>query len=229
MAIPLIFAAITPFVAWKKANLRTAIRSLTPALLAVFAVIILMLAFFNSKIIAGIMGFGLAVWLGVGSISWLVNSGGKRGKYSVFLGHIGAAIMVAGITASTAYKSETEGLLSPNQSLKIAGYEVILEKISDENNDNYLAKRAELLVKNSSEKEITTLQPEYRTYKIRGSNTSETAIYSNIYGDLYSAIGETKDGKTAIRLYFKPMIYLLWLGFMIISASGIISIIKKRE
>lgn len=229
MAIPLIFAAITPFVAWKKANLRTALRSLTPSLLAVFAVVILMLAFFEGKIMAGIMGFGLSVWLAVGSISWLINSGGKHGKYSVFLGHIGAALMVAGITASTAYKSETEGLLSPNQSLKIAGYEVIFKGISDNENDNFLAKRAEILVKNKSGAEITTLQPEYRTYKIRGSNTSETAIYSSVYGDLYSAIGETKNGKTAIRLYFKPMIYLLWLGFMIISASGIINIMKKRE
>jgi len=229
MAIPLIFAAITPFVAWKKANFRTALRSLTPALLAVFAVIILMLAFFNGKIMAGIMGFGLSFWLAVGSISWLVNAGGKRGKYSVFMGHIGAALMVAGITASTAYKAETEGLLSPNQSLKIAGYEVVFKEISDNENDNYSAKRAEFLVKNNSGAEITTLHPEYRTYKIRGSNTSETAIYSSIYGDLYSAIGETKDGKTAIRLYFKPMIYLLWLGFVIISASGIISITLKNR
>ena len=229
MAIPLIFAAITPFMAWKKANLRATISSLTPALLAVFAVIILVLAFFKTKLISAILGFGLSAWLIVGSISWLLNSGGKRGKYSVFCGHIGAACMIAGITASSAYKSETEGLLGVGQSLKIAGYEVIYQGITNFENDNFTANRAELLVKNSSDTEITNLQPEYRTYKIRGVSTSETAIYSSIYGDLYSAIGETKDGKTAIRLYFKPMIYLLWLGFMIISASGIISITRKRE
>ena len=241
MALPLIFAAITPFMAWKKASITVSLRAMRPALFATIAAIFVVIAIAKTQVISAICGFGLAVWLMVGSIQWLIKSKGKSGKYSVFLGHIGAGIMVLGITASGLWKEEKQGLLAPNDFLTIAGYNVYYKGISDITGENYSAKRAELVVqimptvlastKSTSHdygiKTITTLFPEYRTYAIRGSNTSEADILSSVYGDLYSVIGETNsDGKTAIRLYFQPLINFVWLGFIVMAFAGIFSLIN---
>jgi len=229
MAIPLIFAAVTPFVTWKVSSLKLALRSMLPALLAVIATAILLVAIggIGEKTISAIAGFGLVAWLTVGSVSWLLRAGKKRAKYAVFLGHIGAAVFVAGVVASSLYNSETQGLLMVGDKLNIVGYSVKYDGISDEKGENFTAKRANLVVANQAGEEIVRLFPEYRTYAIRGSSTSETAIYSTFAGDLYSASGETSaEGKTPIRLYYKPMIYLIWLGFVLVCSSGIVSLAR---
>lgn len=243
IALPLIFAAITPFMAWKKSSITVALRAMRPALLATIAAMFVVMAIAKTQVISAICGFGLTTWLMAGSIQWLIKSKGKQGKYSVFLGHIGAGIMVLGITASGLWKEEKQGLLAPNDFLTIAGYNVSYKGISDVVGENYSAKRAELVIQivptdlayttysppNYGIKTITTLFPEYRTYAIRGSNTSEADILSSVSGDLYSVIGETNsDGKTAVRLYFQPLINLVWLGFIIMALAGIIGILQKR-
>lgn len=232
MAMPLVFAALTPFMAWKKASLLATIRAVRPALLATIAAIFIVLAFAQSKIISAVCGFGLATWLATGSVQWLISARGKRGKYAVFLGHIGAAFMVVGITASGLWKEEVQKQVSQGESLEIAGYNVFYIEKTDIIGDNFTANRAHLKVIDKSgnyEKDVADLFPEYRTYSISDSNTSETAIYYSLTGDLYSVIGETSpDGKIAIRLYFQPMINLIWLGFVLMASGGIVSIYSAR-
>jgi cytochrome c-type biogenesis protein CcmF len=230
MAMPLVFAALTPFVAWKKASLRASLHATRPAMLATLAAVFLVVAFAHSKIISAVCGFGLATWLAAGSVQWLIGSRGKRGRYSVFLGHIGAACMVVGITASGLWKEEAQMLAAKGDSLSIAGYTVSYVGSTDIIGENYKAKRAELRVSIDNDKTITTLFPEYRTYAINGSNTSETDIHYSLTGDLYSVIGESStDGKTTLRLYFQPMINLLWLGFVLMAVGGITSCLTKNH
>ncbi len=229
MAIPLIFAAITPFAAWKKASLYTALRALLPAMIAAIAAAFIVLAFAHTKIVAAVCGFALAAWLTVGSLQWVMGARGKSGRYSVFLGHIGAACIVIGITASGLWKEEAQTLAANGDSLKIAGYTVIYNGSVDIKGDNFGAKKAELKITGADGKEITRLFPEYRTYDINSNNTSEAAIYYSLAGDLYSVIGAGgKDGKTTLRLYFQPMINLIWLGFVLMAMAGITSCLTKH-
>jgi len=154
---------------------------------------------------------------------------GKSGRYSVFLGHIGAACIVIGITASGLWKEEAQTLAANGDSLKIAGYTVIYNGSVDIKGDNFGAKKAELKITGADGKEITRLFPEYRTYDINSNNTSEAAIYYSLAGDLYSVIGAGgKDGKTTLRLYFQPMINLIWLGFVLMAMAGITSCLTKH-
>ncbi len=222
MAIPLVFAAITPFMAWKKTSLKSAMHALRPAMLATLAGVFVVLAFAHTKIISACLGFGLAIWLGAGSVQWLLGSRGRRGRYAVFFGHIGAAFIVVGITASGLWKEEAQMLAANGDSLAIAGYKVEFVETADVTGQNYKAKKAHLLLMDAGGKMIKELSPEYRTYDITGSNTSETAIYYSLAGDLYSVIGASgAGGKTTLRLYFQPMINFIWLGFVLMALGGI--------
>jgi cytochrome c-type biogenesis protein CcmF len=230
MALPLVFAGLTPFMAWKKASFKSAISAMRPAMLAALAALFIVIAFTHARDISTICGFSLAVWLAAGSVKWLLGAKGRSGRYAVFLGHIGAALMVAGITASAAWKDEVQLQAAAGDLLNIAGYNVTYKGSKDITGENYTAKQAELQVVGKDGAIISSLFPEYRTYSIRGSNTSETDIYYSPVGDIYSVIGETSpEGKTAIRLYFQPMISLIWLGFMLMALGGITSIIKIRK
>ena len=230
MAMPLIFAALTPFMAWKKASLRESLRATFPAILATLATVFLVLAFTRTEIISAALGFGIAAWLAAASINWLVGARGKRGKYPVFFGHIGAAIIVMGITASGLWKEEVQMRVAKGDSLAIAGYNLSYVGSTDVTAGNYQAKRAELQVRNKDNKIITTLFPEYRTYAINSSNTSETDIYYSWAGDLYSVMGETtKDGKVTIRLYFQPMINFIWVGFALMALGGAIGGLTRNN
>ncbi|MEZ5690935.1 MAG: heme lyase CcmF/NrfE family subunit [Rickettsiales bacterium] len=226
MGISLLFAAITPFFAWKKANLKQVVYSMRPATVSVLiATIIILLLFYPLSIVA-VCGFALTSWLVVGSISWLAKSQGRKGRYSVFTGHVGAAFILFGITSGMVWKEEGEYMAKTGDVMKIFGYDI--SYVSDKNieGSNYSAKRLKLILKEAANnKEVVSLNPEYRIYKTRGSGTSEVDIYYSILGDLYVAAGESaQDGRTAIRIYYQPMIYCVWLGFIMMAVSGIFSI-----
>ncbi|MEQ1789701.1 MAG: heme lyase CcmF/NrfE family subunit [Rickettsiales bacterium] len=230
MALPLVFAALTPFMAWKKASLRASIRATQPAMLATLASVFIVLAFIDTKIISAICGFALATWLTVGSLQWLVGSRGRRGRYAVFLGHIGAAFIVIGITSSSLWKEEVQKQVIKGESLTIAGYTINYVGIKNATGKNYSSEIGQLKLEDKHGKILANLFPEYRKYSINGSQTSETDIYYGWLGDLYSVIGETSaDGKTAIRLYFQPMISFIWLGFVLMALGGIISVLTSNR
>lgn len=230
MAIPLIFAGLTPFMAWKKASLRHALSAASPAIIATLAAAFLVLAFAQSEVISALCGFSLAAWLAAASVKWLFAAKGRRGRYSVFLGHLGAAVIVVGITASGLWKEELQLLVKNGDSTNFADYNVRYENSTDITGKNYTAKRAEILVSDKENKPLVHLSPEYRTYPVGGSATSETAIYHALSGDLYSVVGETaKDGRAMLRLYFQPIINFIWLGFVLMALGGITTFTSNRN
>jgi cytochrome c-type biogenesis protein CcmF len=230
IAVPLIFAGLTPFMAWKKASLNRAVNSAAPAILATLSAVFLVLAFAKSEIISALCGFGLAAWLAAASIKWLYSAKGKRGKYSVFLGHIGAAIIVVGITASSLWKEESQLMVKSGDTAAFAGYNILYENSTDIIGKNYTAKRAEILVSDNNNKSLDRLFPEYRNYPVGGNTTSEVDIYNTLIGDLYSVIGESaRDGRTTLRLYYQPMINFIWLGFVLMALGGITTFLSRRN
>ena len=48
-------------------------------------------------------------------------------------------------------------------------------------------------------------------------------------GQLYLSLGDVQpDGVTAIRLYYKPLVMLIWLGAVIMAFGGVLSLSDRR-
>jgi cytochrome c-type biogenesis protein CcmF len=48
-------------------------------------------------------------------------------------------------------------------------------------------------------------------------------------GQLYLSLGDTNsDGSIAIRLYYKPLVMLIWLGAVIMMLGGALSLSDRR-
>jgi len=229
MAIPLAFAGLVPFMPWKKASLADALHRIRPALLAAVAVFLLVLAIAHTGVLTGALGFALSTWLFVSSLQWVMKGRGRPGALAVFLGHAGAAVIVAGITSVSVWKLEAERSLLPGDDIAIGQYRLHYVEEAPVQGENYKATRSRFAVSDAAGKPVGELAPEYRFYDIRSIATSETAIYSTWDGDLYVATGDASpDKRRVVRLYYVPLIRFIWLGFVLIGAGGISAIVSRK-
>ena len=59
--------------------------------------------------------------------------------------------------------------------------------------------------------------------------TPEAGIHASWRGDLYAVIGDQlKDGAYSIRLYFNPLVRLIWLGALVMFFGGAVSLSDRR-
>ncbi len=66
-------------------------------------------------------------------------------------------------------------------------------------------------------KKLFELNPELRYYPISDQTTNEADIRSNLISDLYIVIGNKDEFENyAVRIYYKPFIFLIWLGSFIL-------------
>src|SRR4029079_9551027 len=56
-----------------------------------------------------------------------------------------------------------------------------------------------------------------------------SAILTRVFSQLYLAIGDVQPGSsTAVRLYYKPLVLLIWLGALIMAFGGALSLSDRR-
>jgi cytochrome c-type biogenesis protein CcmF len=71
--------------------------------------------------------------------------------------------------------------------------------------------------------------PSKREFTVERSGTTEAGIHASWRGDLYAVLGdELKNGAYSIRLYFNPLVRLIWLGALVMFLGGAISLSDRR-
>jgi cytochrome c-type biogenesis protein CcmF len=248
--VPLvIMMAIGPLLAWKRGTLKTAAHKLIPA--AIAAILAITVTFILVPDGPGLapLAMGLAAWLAAGTIaewagriklfaipvpeSWRRLKGLPRATSGMTLAHLGLAIMIVGITGSSAWRTELITTLVPGESAQGAGHTVTLSAITQGRGPNYNYERASLLITDKG-REITTLTTERRFFPIAGQTTTEAGIYTTILSDLYGVIGErgrTPDTSNAwtVRFFVNPLVPWIWLGAMVMVFGGSLSLTDRRH
>ena len=141
----------------------------------------------------------------------------KHQKITVRVAHSGFSLLIIGI-AITSYFSITKEIdLKQNQKFNIAKYEIEFREVNYLAGKNFISRQGEFLVK-KNDQDLTKLTPELRYYPINDQTTNESSIYHSVYGDLYIVIGNKDDKENyAIRIYYKPLVYFIWLGAFLIA------------
>jgi cytochrome c-type biogenesis protein CcmF len=76
---------------------------------------------------------------------------------------------------------------------------------------------------------VGTLAPEKRLYQVQNMPTTESAIRTFGFSQLYVSLGDIKsDGSTTVRVYWKRLITLIWLGTLVMAAGGLLSLSDRR-
>jgi cytochrome c-type biogenesis protein CcmF len=189
-------------------------------------------------------GLALAVWAMLGVMTDLADRSGvaklpaltswrrlrhlPRGTWGYAIAHFGVGVLIAGVTVSTAWRSERIETLHPGESIEIAGRTLHLVGVTEGDVANYHAQRAQIVVERPGSAPMT-LYPERRWYPVARSQTTNTAIATNGLGDLYLALGDPDaQGGWVLRAYYNPLVPWIWFGAILAALGGLVSLSDRR-
>ena len=244
MVPAILLCAFSPMLSWKRAKL----ENILERVIAVFILSILftaILVFIYGGSASAFLGLFLGLWLILGTIyEFLIKVGLKlsfntflkrslqlpRSAYGMSLAHMGVAIFVIGVTVSSAWKIEIEQPIIKGEKVVINSIELKFLNINNVEGPNWIAERGEFeVVRLGKKKEF--LYPERRFYPASKINTSEPAIMSNAFFDLYIVLGESlnNDESYSLRVYYSPFINWIWFGIMCMVLGGLLSVSDRKH
>jgi cytochrome c-type biogenesis protein CcmF len=245
LIVPLLIAVpFGPLLAWKRGDLLAAAQRLIAAAAIALAVAIVLLALHQRGPWLAPLGIGLGLWLILGALTEIAyrvkltqSSPGEawrrlrnlpRAAYGTALAHAGLGIVVIGIVATTAWRSEQILALKPGESAESAGYTLAFKGVAPRQGPNYRERVGVFIVARGG-KFVAELEPSKREFTIEQSGTTEAGIHASWRGDLYAVLGdELKDGAYAVRLYFNPLVRFIWLGALVMFVGGAVSLSDRR-
>jgi cytochrome c-type biogenesis protein CcmF len=149
--------------------------------------------------------------------------------WGMLVAHMGFAAAIIGVVATSQYSIEHDLKMRPGEVETLAGYEFRFLEVAPVRGPNYVADEGRFAVRRDG-KHIADLAPQKRRYLAGGSVMTEAAIEPGLFRDLYVAMGEPigNDGAWAVRLHYKPMVRWMWLGAILMSLGGFITVADKR-
>jgi len=246
LMMPMIAAmAIGPMLSWKRADLRPAMMRLWAAGVIAFAVMAFVWGIRTGGPVLGIVGAGLAAWLGAGTLIELAARlklfqapfgesfrrlrRMPRAAWGMTLAHFGLAIAIAGMTGAGAWKTESIQTMKVGETVTVAGYAFKFEGAKAAKGPNYDILFG-LFTVTQGGKPVVTMRPEKRIYNVSKRPTTEAAIHTTFFGDLYAVIGDKDDtGAYVTRLYFNPLVGWMWGGVIFMVLGGTLSLTDRRH
>jgi cytochrome c-type biogenesis protein CcmF len=151
-----------------------------------------------------------------------------RAVWGMSLAHFGLGVFVLGISQVSSFGAERDVRLAPGTSATLGRYEFHLEAVKQVQGPNYDADVGTVSVERNG-REIAVLRPEKRLYRAQQSVMTEAAVDHTLLRDVYVALGEPFDnGDWGLRLYYRPMMRLVWLGGVLAFLGGLLAISDRR-
>jgi cytochrome c-type biogenesis protein CcmF len=149
-------------------------------------------------------------------------------RYGGYIVHFAIVLIFVGFTGQ-AFDFETRGEMLPGDRMSVRGYELVLDKVDESENDNYTSGVATVSLYKDG-RAITTLRPEKRFYKSSEQPTSEVAIRATLLEDLYVVyLGASENGRALIQVYLNPLVTCVWVGAVIMFLGTLLTIVPERR
>jgi cytochrome c-type biogenesis protein CcmF len=247
LMLPLLVALpFGPFLAWKRGDLAAAAQRLMVAALVTLGVTIAVYAVLRRGPWLAPLGIALGVWVMAGAVaeivsriklgeialgdSWRRLKGLPRSALGTAVAHAGVGMMVVGIIAMTAYQTEKILVMKPGDRAEISGYSLTFKGAAPGRGPNYREEIGLFDVSRGGEP-VMELAPSKRLYDAPPQGTTEAGIYASWLGDLYVVLGDeqvTAAGGYAVRMYFNPLVRLIWIGTLVMFLGGLLSLSDRR-
>ncbi len=240
----LLLLPIGPLLSWKRAELWPAVQRLwAAALLAVVVAVVIAATLRRGPWLAP-FAMTLGLWVVIGSVvelgekiglgrlpastAWLRLKGLPRASLGMTVAHFGLGVAVLGIVALTAFRQEVVTALKPGGDITIAGLTVTFLGETPSTGPNFSAVAGRYRIRAGSS-DVATLVSEKRVFRPGNQPTTEVGIHPFLSGDLYAVMGDaTPDGGRVVRLYFNPLVSLIWVGAALMFAGGLVSLSDRR-
>jgi len=237
MAVALLIMAPASALSWKRGHIGDALRRVAPAALAGLAAIVIALWLAAPRNVAAALGAGLAVWAGAGALAEFAkririferNAADRaaalpKSYVAMTLAHLGFAIVAIGVLGAGVWKSETVAYAREGDVVAVGGFEAKLVSIVRVDGPNYAADRATFSISRIGAR-LPDMTAERRFYPVRGMQTTEAAIATDLAGDLYLTVGEfNPDRGWVVRAWRHPLTVWMWIGAGLIALGGFVGL-----
>jgi cytochrome c-type biogenesis protein CcmF len=144
------------------------------------------------------------------------------------LAHFGLVVCALGVVLTSQQSDERDLRLAPGESLQLSGYSFVFDGAKHFEGPNFTSDRGTIRVF-EGDKQVATLYPEKRLYTVQQMPMTEAGIDAGFTRDLYVALGEPlENGAWAVRVHIKPFVRWIWLGALMMSLGGVLSVSDKR-
>jgi len=234
-----ILIGIGPYVRWKHGDAQDTARTLRVAAIVALVAAVLSLALTHA---AGFLGLAagvlLAVWTGVSAFTEPLsrlrqrlqgrNASLSRATLGMCVAHLGAALLVLGISVTSVLGVEQDVVVKPGDTVRVAGYDFSFQGVHEEQGPNYSARQGVFQVSKGGS-DVAVMRPEKREFTSVGNETTEAAIEPGLLRDLYLALGNPLDnGSWSVRVQYKPLVRFIWLGGLFMMLGGFLAASDRR-
>ncbi len=225
--IALVLAALIgvgPLLNWRSDSGERLKRLVVPGLVGV-TVLAIMLLMIDGGLLEKV-AMAVAAMLAVASLLPLLGRKLLRTPMSTWgmvVAHFGVAVAIFGMAGSSLWTRETLIAARVGEIVRVGPWAVRFDSVTPTAGPNWTALEAELEVTRGSG--VSVLKPQSRFYSDPPAETTESAIKTVLSGQLYTVLGKPAvDGRWQLRLWWKPLVTLIWLGGLLIALGGTLSL-----
>ena len=238
-----------PFLAWKRADLAGVAQRLMAAAVIALLGAVGLAGLSGAEGALAPIGIALGLWLVAGALSeplWRAKlgtataretlrrlAGLPRASWGATLGHLGLGISVLGVTLVTALGTERVLEMRPGERLTldpIGERTLHFDDIRGRVGPNYVEDVATFRLTGADGETRHVIRPAKRLYGARGQPTTEAGIATRLVSQTYVSIGDVnaETRATVVRVWEKPFVLLVWLGAVVMSVGGAVSLTDRR-
>jgi cytochrome c-type biogenesis protein CcmF len=129
--------------------------------------------------------------------------------------------------AATGWGAETIATLHVGEPAQVGPYEVTFSSIAPRTGPNYREVVAHADVRLGGAV-VATIEPSKRFFTARRTTTTEAGIATLALGQIYVSLGDEADNAIAARLYWKPLVTLIWIGALVMGLGGVLCLADRR-
>lgn len=236
----LLLMSVAPFFAWRKQGLGNLLRTLRIPLIS-SAVITILWGYLHRMHPGSIFALWLASFVMIAILYEfargirarmitrnenpflaLVNLIGRNHRrYGGYIIHLGVIMIALGFIGEAYFKQETQGTVSPGESLTVGGYQLRfdgLREYAGSDGRDIVEASATLL---QGDQLIRTLQPRRDYFIVQKQPSTVPAVYSTPGKDVYVLLlgwDENGANSATFKIFINPLINWVWIGalFMIL-------------
>ncbi len=234
---------VGPALAWKRGDLLGAAQRLTVAAGVGLLVAIVLVAVTRGGPVLAPLGVGLGVYIIVGALTDAAlrvrprpmpfravlerARGLPRSAWGTAIAHAGMGVTLLGL-AATGWGVERISAIRPGQAVDLGPYQVVVTGIVPRPGPNYSETLVEAEVRRGG-RVVATMAPAKRFFATRQQTVAEAGIVTLGLGQVYVSLGDQHpDGTLDTRMFWKPLVSLIWFGALVMACGGLLSLSDRR-
>ncbi|AEH89791.1 heme lyase CcmF/NrfE family subunit [Mesorhizobium opportunistum] len=241
----LVMVPFGPLLAWKRGDVFAVAQRLMVAFAGALLTALVTTLFIDGASVLAAIGVGLAVWLILGALTDIAVKAGfgnvttgnmvrrllglPRSVFGTAFAHLGLGLTTLGIVGTLCFGTEKILSMHAGETVELSGHTLRFVGLYPAQGPNYSEDRGRFELIGVSGSPIGEISSAKRFFPVRQTTTTESGIKTLGLSQLYISLGdEGKDGSVVVRLWWKPLVTLIWGGGLMMMAGAAMSLMDRR-